>query len=71
MLFERNYQRYIVNVTTKKVHWGLEREVIDFEESLPETRWGVEKYESHKRCQRTPWGFRREFVKQSVRDVRT
>jgi len=36
-------------VTTKKVHWGLGREIIDFEESLPETRWGVKKYESHKR----------------------
>jgi len=49
MLLGRNCQRYIVNVTTKKVHWGLEREIIDFEESLPETRWGVKKYESHKR----------------------
>jgi len=36
-------------VTTKKVYWGLGREIIDFEESLPETRWGVGKYESHKR----------------------
>jgi len=58
-------------VTTKKVHWGLERDIIDFEESLPKTRWGVKKYESYKRCQRTPWGFRRGFVKQSVRGVRT
>jgi len=24
-IFGRNYQRYIVNVTTKKVHWGLSR----------------------------------------------
>jgi len=48
MLFERNCQRYIVNVTTKKVHWGLKREIIDFEESLLETRWGV-RNESHKR----------------------
>ena len=49
MLFERNYQRYIVNVTTKKVHWVLKREIIEFKESLPETHWGVKKYESHKR----------------------
>ena len=47
MLFERNCQRYIVNVTTKKVHWELRREIIDFEESLAETRWGVKKYEFH------------------------
>ena len=40
-LFGRNYQRYIVNVTTKKVHWGLKREIIDFEGSLPKTHWGV------------------------------
>jgi len=43
MSFGKNCQRYIVNVTTKRVHWGLEREIIDFEESLPETRWGVRK----------------------------
>ena len=30
-------------MTTKRVHWGLEREIIDFEGSLPETRWGVRK----------------------------
>ena len=34
ILFGRNCQRYIINVTTKRVHWGLEREIIDFEESL-------------------------------------
>jgi len=49
MLFERNCQRYIINLTTRKVHWGLKREIIDFEETLLETRWGVRKYESHKR----------------------
>ena len=49
MLFGRNCQRYIINVTTKKIHWGLEREIIDFEDSLPKTRWGVKKYESCKR----------------------
>ena len=48
MLFGRNYLRCIINVTTKKVHWRLERKIIDFEESLPETRWEVKKYESHK-----------------------
>ena len=36
-------QRHIVNVTMKKVHWGLKREIIDFEESLTEARWGVNK----------------------------
>ena len=36
-------------MTTKKVYWGLEREIIDYEESLTETHWGVKKYESHKR----------------------
>jgi len=41
MLFERNCQKYIVNVTTKKVHWGLKREIIDFKESLTEVRCGV------------------------------
>jgi len=46
-------------VTTKKVHWGLEREIIDFEESLPETRLGVKKYESHKRL----------FVRELRRDL--
>jgi len=30
-------------VTTKRVYWELEREIIDFEESLLETRWGVRK----------------------------
>ena len=25
-IFGRNCQRYIINVTTKKVHWGLENE---------------------------------------------
>ena len=39
--FERNCQRYIVNVTTKRVHWGLERKIVDFEESLSKTHWGV------------------------------
>ena len=48
-IFGRNCQRYIVNVTTKKVHWGLGREITDFEESLPETHWRVKKYESHER----------------------
>jgi len=42
-------------VTTKKVYWGLGREIIYFEESLPKTHWGVKKYESHEIiCQRTP-----------------
>ena len=36
-------------MTTKKVHWGLEKKIIDFEESLTKTRWEVKKYESHKR----------------------
>jgi len=49
MLFERNCQRYIVNVTIRKVHWGLERKIIDFKESPSETHWGVRKYESYKR----------------------
>ena len=43
MQFERNCQKCIVNVTTKRVHWGLEREIIDFEGSVQETRWGVKK----------------------------
>ena len=76
MLFGRNYQRYIVNVTTKEIHCGLGREIIDFEESLSETRWGVKKYESHYMSEeiinvtkRTPWGFERGFVKQPVRSI--
>ena len=28
-------------MTTKKVHWGFGKEIIDFEESLLETRWGA------------------------------
>jgi len=28
---------------------GTERKIIDFEESLLETRWGAKKYESHER----------------------
>ena len=43
MLFERNCQRYIVNMTNKRVQWELEREIIDFEESLLETCWEVKK----------------------------
>jgi len=43
MLFGRNFHRYIVKVATKKVHWALERKIVDFEESLPETHWGVKK----------------------------
>ena len=43
MQFERNCQRCIVNMTAKRVYWGLEMEIIDFEGSLPETRWGVKK----------------------------
>ena len=30
-------------MTTKRVHWGLDREIINFEESLREARWGVNK----------------------------
>ena len=36
-------------MTTKKVYWGLGREIIDFEENLTKTHWGVKKYESHER----------------------
>ena len=35
--------RGILLVTTKKVHWGLKRRIIDFEESLTEARWGAKK----------------------------
>jgi len=49
MLFGRNYQRYIVNVTTKRVHWGLEREIIDFKESLLKKLTVELENESHKR----------------------
>ena len=42
MLFKRNYQRYIVNMITKKVHRGQKRGIIDFE-SLTEAHWGVNK----------------------------
>ena len=63
-------------MTIKKVHWGLGREIIDFEESLPETRWGVKKYESHYMSKviinvtkRTPWGFKRGVVKQPVKGI--
>jgi len=66
MLFGRNCHRYIVHVATKKVDWGLEREIVDFEKSLLETHWGVKKYESHYMpeviinvTERAPW----EFVK--------
>ena len=30
-------------MTTRKVHWGLKKGIIDFEGSLSETRWGVRK----------------------------
>ena len=58
-------------MTTKRVHWGFEREIIDFEGSLPETRWGVRKmnpisdYMSEviiNVTKRTPWGFDRERI---------
>ena len=48
MLFERNYQRYIVNVTTKRVHWGLKREIIGFDGIYQKLARELEN-ESHKR----------------------
>jgi len=48
---------------TEKVHWGFEKEIIDFEESLLETRWGVKKYESHERL------YVRELRRNSEQDL--
>ena len=64
-------QRYIINVTTKKVHWRLKRGIIDFKESLTEARWGVKKmnlirdYMSEviiNVTKRTPRGFGRKRI---------
>ena len=74
MLFERHCQRYIVNVTTKKVHWGLGREIIDFEETRDSL--GSQEIGSHYMSEviinvtkRTPKGFRRRFVKHPIRGI--
>jgi len=58
-------------MTAKRVYWGLEREIINFEGSPPETRWGVKKLNSIRDymseviinvTKRTLWGFGREEI---------
>ena len=58
-------------MTTKRVYWGLEREIISFEESLTEARWRVNKINPLRNymseviinvTERTPRGFYRERI---------